>query len=164
MNCASHPGVETNLTCSKCGRPICPRCLVETPVGARCKRCARVSGLPTYSVSVQFYFRAMGTALGMAIVCGIAWGFLGEYLRTLIPISFNLILSPAAGYGIGEVTSLAVNHKRSKGLAAIGGLAMMLCFAIAFFFFNAFDLSLFNAIYGLLALGIGIFVAINRLR
>ena len=38
--CADHPDVETRLRCSRCGRPICPRCSVRTPVGMRCPDCA----------------------------------------------------------------------------------------------------------------------------
>lgn len=40
MRCALDPDTETNLTCGKCGQPICPKCLVQTPVGARCPQCA----------------------------------------------------------------------------------------------------------------------------
>ncbi len=35
MKCATHPEVDTNLRCGKCGKPICLRCLVQTPVGDR---------------------------------------------------------------------------------------------------------------------------------
>ena len=42
--CVNHPKVETWLTCSSCGDPICPRCMVTTAVGQKCPRCARLSG------------------------------------------------------------------------------------------------------------------------
>lgn len=32
--------VETRLTCAHCGTPICPRCMVRTAVGLRCRDCA----------------------------------------------------------------------------------------------------------------------------
>ena len=35
MQCAAHPNVETELSCGKCGKAICARCLVHGPVGAR---------------------------------------------------------------------------------------------------------------------------------
>ena len=28
MQCATHPGVETELRCATCGKPICPDCLM----------------------------------------------------------------------------------------------------------------------------------------
>ena len=48
--CYRHPGRETNVACSNCGRPICPDCMTVTPVGMRCPECARertrVRGVP----------------------------------------------------------------------------------------------------------------------
>ncbi|MQA75440.1 MAG: rhomboid family intramembrane serine protease [Solirubrobacterales bacterium] len=38
--CYRHPNRETNVSCSNCGRPICPDCMTSTPVGMRCPECA----------------------------------------------------------------------------------------------------------------------------
>jgi membrane associated rhomboid family serine protease len=38
--CYSHPSRETGVSCSNCGRPICPDCMTTTPVGMRCPECA----------------------------------------------------------------------------------------------------------------------------
>jgi membrane associated rhomboid family serine protease len=39
--CYRHPDRETGVSCSSCGRPICPDCMTPTPVGMRCPDCAR---------------------------------------------------------------------------------------------------------------------------
>jgi membrane associated rhomboid family serine protease len=39
--CYRHPDRETAVSCSSCGRPICPDCMTPTPVGMRCPECAR---------------------------------------------------------------------------------------------------------------------------
>src|SRR2546430_17336367 len=39
--CYRHPDRETNVSCSNCGRPICPDCMTTTPVGMRCPECSR---------------------------------------------------------------------------------------------------------------------------
>ena len=39
--CYRHPSRETGVSCSSCGRPICPDCMAPTPVGMRCPECAR---------------------------------------------------------------------------------------------------------------------------
>ncbi len=44
MVCYRHPRNETAVTCSNCGRPICPECMVFAPVGIKCPECA---GQPT---------------------------------------------------------------------------------------------------------------------
>ncbi len=165
MKCATHHGVETNLRCGKCGKPICPKCMVQTPVGARCPECAQLYKLPTYRVSTQYYLRAVGTGLGMAIACGIVWAV----IRGVVPFFFlNLVLAAGAGYAIGEVVGLAVNRKRGTGLAIIAAIAVVLSYLISIFigavFFHGFSLGLFNIIFALVALAVGIYVAVTRLR
>jgi membrane associated rhomboid family serine protease len=39
--CYRHPSRETGVSCSSCGRPICPDCMTPTPVGMRCPDCAK---------------------------------------------------------------------------------------------------------------------------
>ena len=44
MTCYRHPGTETAVACSSCGRPICTECMVFAAVGIKCPECA---GQPT---------------------------------------------------------------------------------------------------------------------
>ena len=44
MRCYRHPDRETMVTCSDCGRPICPDCMTFGPVGIRCPEHASASG------------------------------------------------------------------------------------------------------------------------
>ena len=38
--CYQHKNVETAVSCSDCGKPICPDCMVFGPVGIRCPDCS----------------------------------------------------------------------------------------------------------------------------
>lgn len=38
--CYRHADRETGVSCSRCGRPICPDCMTTTSVGMRCPECA----------------------------------------------------------------------------------------------------------------------------
>ena len=164
MRCATHPDVETNLRCGKCGKPICPKCLVQTPVGARCLDCAKLYKLPTFRVSTQYYLRAVGAGLGVAIVGGIVWGV----VMGLVSFSYlNLLLAPSLGYAIGEVVSLSVNRKRGTALAIIAGIAVVISYLISLLFGHGLPFVPFNIpflVLDLLALALGIFVAVTRLR
>jgi membrane associated rhomboid family serine protease len=55
QTCYRHPDRETAVSCSSCGRPICPDCMTPTPVGMRCPECAsqrtRVVSNPTGTAS-----------------------------------------------------------------------------------------------------------------
>jgi membrane associated rhomboid family serine protease len=39
--CYRHPNRETGVSCSNCGKPICPDCMTATPVGMRCPDCSK---------------------------------------------------------------------------------------------------------------------------
>jgi membrane associated rhomboid family serine protease len=57
QHCYRHPNRETRVSCSSCGRPICPECMTPTPVGMRCPECAsqrtRVVRNPTGTPGAQ---------------------------------------------------------------------------------------------------------------
>lgn len=155
--CKRHPKIETALSCGKCGDPICPRCMVQTPVGMRCPTCAGLSRLPTYRVSYLHYLRAIGAGLGTAVVCGLVWGLIQDF----VPFFYlSFIIAGGVGYAIGEVVGLSVNRKRGTGLAVIGGLAVVLSYLVASSLFWGWHFSLFD----LVSVGIGVFVAVARLR
>jgi hypothetical protein len=167
MRCAAHPETETNLKCGKCGQPICPKCMVQTPVGARCPDCAKLYKLPTYRVPAMYYLRAAGTALGVAIAGGIIWGL----INGLMPFFYlSLILAGGVGYAIGELVSRSVNRKSSRGLATIGGVAVVISYLINILFslhvlhFGGFPSSPLRIIIDLVAIGVGIYIAVSRLR
>jgi hypothetical protein len=142
--------------------------MVQTPVGARCPTCARLYKLPIYRVSLQYYLRAIAAGLGAAIIAGIIWGLIDSLIPFFI---LSLLLAPAAGYAIGEAVGRATNRKRGQGLATIAGTALVISYFVSSFFSLpfGFHLSLFRIfvsfhILDLLALALGIFVAVNRLR
>jgi len=135
--------------------------MVQTPVGARCPGCAKLYKLPTYRVSTRYYLRAIGTALGMAVVCGVIWGVVGG----LVPFFFfNLLLGPGVGYAIGEVVSLSVNRKRGRGLATVAGLGVAVSYLVSIFLPWGLPVGLFHIVLDLVAVALGIFVAVTRLR
>jgi hypothetical protein len=165
VRCATHPGVMTNLRCGKCDKPICPRCLVQTPVGARCRVCARLYTLPTYRLSGRHYLVAALVALGLAVVIGPLWGIVEALLPSYI---FSLVAAMGLGWVIGEIISLSVNRKRSIGLAVIGAVSVALCFGAAYIVdylrTGIISLDLYRIVFSLVTLGVGIYFAVNRLR
>ena len=164
MRCATHPDIETNLRCARCGKPICPKCLVQTPVGAKCQDCAGLSKLPTYYVSTKYYLIAAGA--GLVIICGFVWGRVTGFA----PFYLDLLLAPGIGYAIGELVSLSVNRKRGTGLAVIAGMSVVISYLISSIrFFQgmilfSFFSGVFHLVLALLALALGIFIAVSRLR
>lgn len=128
MQCATHPKVETELRCGKCDRPICPRCLVYTPVGGRCRSCAQLRPLPLFQVSPLQYAKAAGAAVGIGAVLGAVWGAVPT-----VPLGnlLSLLLAGGVGYLVGEGVSWAVNRKRGRGLQVIAGLGFIWALRVA---------------------------------
>jgi hypothetical protein len=109
--CSYHPDVMTGLRCSRCGKPICPRCGVRTPVGLRCPDCAGVRGLPTYQTSTNALLKAGGVGLVVAVAVAVLWRFWPEW-------QFYLCL--LLGFGVAESMAWAANYKRGRDLQALG--------------------------------------------
>ena len=120
--CSYHPGVMTGLRCSRCGKPICPRCGIRTPVGLRCPDCAGVRGLPTYRTSSDTLLKAAGVGLAVALVVGGIWGYLPEW---------QFYLSLALGFGVAEAMAWAANYKRGRDLQVIGVAFVLLGLIVA---------------------------------
>ena len=165
MNCAAHPNVETNLQCSKCEQPICPKCVVQTPVGARCRKCANSKKLPIYDVPKAFYVKAAIAGPASGILLGVIWNFIpfGGYLL--------FIIAAGVGYAIGEIISLSVNRKRGRILQVIAGVSMIVSYLVKSILLTPntdfakaiYDLS-YGMPFGLIALIIGIVISVSRLR
>ncbi len=126
MQCSTHPNVETELSCGKCEKPICPRCLVHTPVGARCRECAQVRRIPTYNMSNTTFARAGGGAIAAGIAIGTAWAF----FNLVTYIFYGVLAGLAIGYAIGELVSLATNRKAGPPLQAIAVGGVVLAYTV----------------------------------
>ena len=138
--------------------------MVQTLVGARCPECAKLYRLPTFRVSTKYYIRAIGAGLGIAIICGMLWGVVVGFVSFFY---LNFLLAAGVGYAIGEVISLSVNRKRGTGLAVIAGVAVIIAYLASLFspWGRPFiSLNILRLVIELLALALGVFVAVIRLR
>ncbi len=118
--CVRHPSIETGLRCGRCDDLICPRCLVQTPVGARCPDCARspAVAIPMLQLGARHYVLAFGTALGLGAALGVAWWW-------VLPFRLGLFFGAFLGVGMGwlmfKAVDRAVPNKRGTPIqVAIG--------------------------------------------
>ncbi len=164
--CPTHPNVETRLACGRCGKFICPRCMIQTPVGSRCNDCARVRRAPVFDVSATQYLLASVTAL-----------FLGGILGTvgaILRLEFGHfpfvtgILAAGLGYLLGEAVSRVTNRKRGLGLSIIAGAGVAVAFAAATAVIMSqpvrYRYDFLDIGFGLLFLGLAVYISISRVR
>jgi len=133
---------------------------VQTPVGARCRECARVRRLPTYHISATFLLRGLGAALVAGAVLGLLW-------RLLFPFGFGFFfgffVALGLGYAVGESVSLATNRKRGPPLQVIAAAGVV----VAYFVRNLLSgegVIPTDDLFGYVVVGVGVAVAIGRLR
>lgn len=68
--CYRHSGRETRVSCSSCGRSICPDCMTPTPVGMRCPECSRER---TPVKTMQSLQREPVVTYTLMAICVLAW-------------------------------------------------------------------------------------------
>ena len=102
--CDTHPNVETGLACGRCERFICPRCMIQTPVGSRCGDCAQVRKSPVFDVTAKQYVIASAAAVGLGGVLGVAWAVLLNEIGGIFFLPG--LLAAAVGYLVGEAVSV----------------------------------------------------------
>lgn len=113
--CSYHPDVMTGLRCSRCGKPICPKCGVRTPVGMRCPDCAGVRGLPTYRTDSSTLLKAVIGGFIVAVLVGVILGYLPDW---------NFYLTLVLGFGVAEMMVRLSNGKRGRDLMIAGWVAI----------------------------------------
>jgi len=136
MVCTWHRDRETLLRCARCGRPMCPECARQHPVGLRCKACASELRSPLYKVSPAGYVAATVVALGAgtaaAAILGAVFALTGGLLSLLVGFAGGSIL----GAPVAEAVSRAAGRKRGRGLqiatgvGIAGGIAIVTALAV----------------------------------
>jgi hypothetical protein len=114
--CVNHPKVETRLTCSSCGDPICTRCMVTTAVGQKCPRCAKQSGRAKGNPEPQLLARAFGAGLAVAAA--------GGFLLVAVPFA-GLLLALAHGFVVGAAVRWAARRRTHAWLGLVAAVAVL---------------------------------------
>lgn len=122
MKCTYHPNVSTRLRCSRCEKPICPRCMVPTPIGYRCPDCARGPKPAIYQASPTGIVTGAAIGVVIASLVGVFWGLFPNW-----EFYWVLIL----GFGVSESISWATKYKRGTELMTIAMVCVFIGIALA---------------------------------
>jgi hypothetical protein len=121
VTCANHPKVETGVSCSNCGKPICPDCMVPAPVGIKCRECARQPRSARVRLHADKAVRAVLVALGAGTAMGVVLAYAGSFNVGF----FTFILAYFVGIAAGRATLWGAGYYRGGSTAwiAAGGAA-----------------------------------------
>ena len=171
--CARH-SVETNIACSRCADPICPKCMVYTPVGNKCEGCATIGGPEMFKVGRNDIIMgaAFGTiaAIGIGVTAGIlAWSLWNlPYLQGSSVTIWWIVIAVVNGAGaiaVGEVLRRIVGLKYANSLRILVA-ALALVFFAAEIAASSFLLitPIVLQLPSLAGLAIGAYYAMNRFK
>jgi DNA-directed RNA polymerase subunit RPC12/RpoP len=120
--CSYHPDVMTGLRCNQCGKPICAKDALRTPVGLRCPECAGVRSMPSIRTSGDVLLKAIGGGILVALAVAVLWRFMPNW---------GFYLSLAMGFGVVETMSAMSRNKRGRDLQLAAILIITVGFALS---------------------------------
>lgn len=152
--CAVHPKIETTLRCNRCGRLMCNKCAVRTPVGYRCRECVRGQQQTFYNAQtldpvIQGAISLVLGGIAASLMGFLRFGFFGWLIAFWV--------GGAAGALIADLAYRAVGKRRGRysWLVVAGGIVAG---AIAAGVVTSFSLA------GLIFTVMAVSAAIGRLR
>ena len=114
---------DSRLTCIECSAPICSQCLVQCPVGFRCKSCVGAMKNPLTSVTPRLVVRTL------AVCAGIGFGA-GWILQFISVPFFSCIISYFLGLFAGRWLAKVIDYKMGSnvGKTIVFGLLIGMSF------------------------------------
>lgn len=123
--CSFHKGVQTGVSCIECGRYICPKDWIDTPVGYKCRDCGRSARPVMGGVKPRQYLLGAAAGLGAGAALGI--------VLTLVPF-MTLWMSLLGGIGVAEATRRGAGGHRTWAFAIIAAVGAAFGVGLAWLF------------------------------
>ena len=152
-HCYRHPNVETGVHCTRCGRPICPDCMIPAPVGHQCPECVAEArrefrqGPGRRIAAANIRRRASATTVLLGLIAAV---FLLELAKGG---AGSLMTGPSTAKLVDLGASLGVARTQSGDLVGIASgqywrlvTAMFLHAGLLHIAFNAYALWIFGTV------------------
>ena len=170
--CLRHPDTASNLGCSRCGDLICPQCMVQSPVGARCPDCANIGQAPIFRSTPTEFASTIVLSLVAAIGFGVAYAVV-VWVLWVLPLGFMignvaaLFIIALSGAPVGDFVRRVGKNKLDARLRIVAAVTMLLIWMVGFTVGSEM-LGVWNGVFlnivAYIGLGVGIYVAMNRVR
>ncbi len=169
--CLRHPDTLSNLRCGRCDDLICPECMVQSPVGARCPECANIGQAPIFRATSVELTRTIALSIGAAAIFGVVYALV-VWVLWVMPLGYRIgnvaaaLVIGLAGAPVGEFIRRAGKYKLDARLRIIAAVTMFAIWVVGFIV--ATMLGVWNGVFlnivAYIGLGVGIYVAMNRVR
>lgn len=116
LPCANHSDRLTMVRCSNCGKPICPDCMVFSPVGVKCRECAKLPRSALVTLRPERAAKAVAAGLGAGTLAGLIYTFL---LGGIPFLGFFIAIGIGAALGEAVLRASGYYHGRETALIAV---------------------------------------------
>jgi hypothetical protein len=130
--------------------------MVQSPVGAKCRDCAKALRSPIYVLKTGQLARAAAASVIGGILMGIVW------VLVLLPFTvgfFSIFVGAGLGWVFTRLLQYATNNKRGPVVVGFAVAGIALAWAMQLFF-----VPIRVALFGLVAVGVGVYWAYQNLR
>lgn len=115
------------VSCSACGKPLCPDCMVYSAVGIKCSECARMPRSARVTFKQSRLLKAVAAGLGAGTAVGFAYylilGAIGFFF-------FFFFVAAGVGYLVGEAVSRASGRYHGLQTAIVAAVSTVWAFLI----------------------------------
>jgi len=136
--CFYHPSVETELRCNKCGKYICPKDAVRTPVGYRCRGCVKEQQDIYFTATPIDYVVAAVVTFVLSMIAAVIIPALGF---------FAIFAAPIAGTVIAEGVLRTSGKRRGRYIWAVAIGCMVVTAAMRIFTLPEMQMALYFRIF-----------------
>ncbi|MBK16114.1 MAG: hypothetical protein CL770_05450 [Chloroflexi bacterium] len=145
---------NANIFCVRCSIPVCPKCIVHSPVGVRCISCGKSSLSVLNKMSIGLFLKT----LFISVFSGLLIGYVLLIMSDIYLYWIHWIGVLFAAYAISEIVYKISEYKRGFKVQLIGSLGLGVCICVQLFFSGYF--SVFTLIVG----GISFYLIMLKLR
>lgn len=112
--CYRHKDIETAVSCSDCGKPICPDCMVFGPVGIRCPDCSGQREARAQRNRPRPSVRSMASSASSDLVTRVMVGI-------IVLIYVAQVAESGSINGVGSIGADAAGNVRGTGELMVNG-------------------------------------------
>jgi len=115
--CDFHMDTPTRLSCVRCEKHICPKCMVEAPVGFICPECASAKKSHIEEITSRDYFIGGFSGLVIGTGAGYIWYELSAY-----GVLISLAVAYAVGFCVSKAISASIGNKIGRNIQIFAGI------------------------------------------
>jgi len=183
ITCYKHKKTETVLSCSRCNKPVCNKCTIDSFVGIKCQDCGIIGKPDILNISFTDIFRVFSISLLFSFFVGFIYSLilviilnidlLGNIQSTALMSLRIITLIFLVFFGVvnGELVKKLSKNKLNRIFPIISALNTLILWLVIFFTFSSIFLQyqiwwyqFFYQPVAMLGLGIAIYLSYTRVK